>query len=265
MINVQAIYMDLFRALGRDHPDKVIVARTVVRDNKTYTWHYWVSPDEIKSGDRVIANHHNLPDDHPQKYKRFDFVSDAYNLLGDYDDSEDTPFGKWQKLLTTEREIALGEYTGDSDPMNAYLREDTIYQDNTREELEGQREKIEKAINDFEIPDPLTVHRVVGLDVLEKLKQAHREGGIFKDAAFCSTTAISGSFNPDPKQIHMVIHVPAGKGIGVWLAPISAYPDENELLLNHGMLFEIHSITPATKDRGPRVELTIVGRDPTHP
>lgn len=278
MINAQAIYMDLFRAMGKDHPDKVIVARTVVRDNKTYLWHYWVSPDEVQPNDIVIANHHNLPKDHPQKYKILMYEEEAYNLLGGvpyYEEdmdvvreirkNKDTPYGKWKSTMPATQEEALGDYTYESDAMNIYLRKDEIYnKDHPRDKLEKHRELMEEAISNFEIPEPITVYRVVGLHMLDTFIQAQSEGGIFKDSGFCSTAVVKGSFG-NIHELQLVIHVPAGKGIGAWVAPLSEFPEENELLLNHGTLFEIHKITPETKNHGPIVELTVIGRDPSHP
>ena len=257
------LFMDLLKALGKDNPTKVLVAQTVSREGKTFIQHFWVSPDEVKHDDKVVVNYQNLPDNHPQKYQKLSFVDEAYDLLGDWED-DSKPFGKWKQQLSRDDEMALGEYTEDSHPMNHYLREDAPNLYKTLEEVELDRERMEKAINEFEIPEPLTVYRRVGLHMLEQIEQAQKAGGIFKDSAFCSTAVINGSFG-NPKDLQMIIRVPAGKGIGAWLAPLSEFPEENELLLNHGTLFEIHNITPATDKRGPIVEMTVVGRDPSHP
>lgn len=262
MIDYQSIHLELLKALGKDNSNKMLVARTVYRDNKTFIQHFWVNPDEVKRDDRIVTKYPNVPDN-SQKYHHLEWESDAYDLLGDWGDTT-KPFGKWKEKMPLTHEQALEEYTYNSDSMNNYLRYDKTYDDAIRQNLETDRKRIEDAMSSFEIPEPLTVHRAVGVEMLEKFEQAQKFGGIFKESAFCSTTVIEGSFGGREK-LQMVIDVPPGKGIGAWVAPLSEFPEEAELLLNHGTLFEVHNITPATKEHGPIVELTVVGRDPSHP
>ena len=80
--------------------------------------------------------------------------------------------------------------------------------------------------------------------------------GIYKDSGFVSTTPIQGSYFLDAESIiNLRIKVPAGKGIGAWVAPISVVSSENELLLRRDLDFKV--LTDLSKIDRQSKEITI--------
>ena len=54
--------------LRKDHSHQVLVERIETNKNgTTYRHKHWVNPDQVKSTDKVLRGHHNLPKGHPQK------------------------------------------------------------------------------------------------------------------------------------------------------------------------------------------------------
>ena len=91
--------------------------------------------------------------------------------------------------------------------------------------------------------------------MLDVYKQAPNR--IFHDEGFTSTTPFkTGNFG----NVDVEILIPAGKGAGMWVEPISQYKGENEFLLNRGTKFKVLSIDES--GARPLVKLEVIGRDP---
>ena len=65
----------LSKGVPLDTSKLVRVERTYIVNGKEVTTHKWISPDEVEPQHKVVENHHNLPQDHPQ-YKPLQFAED---------------------------------------------------------------------------------------------------------------------------------------------------------------------------------------------
>ena len=100
---------------------------------------------------------------------------------------------------------------------------------------------LDSAIEKYDLEKPLVVYRTVRMSALNNILS--NGDGTFRDKSFSSTTVIRDGFNlGNEPSVIMVIKVPAGKGHGAWVKPISEIPDENEFLLARGSMFNIDSI-----------------------
>lgn len=282
MIKSETLKQELLALLIKSF-DRVLVEREKIvhKDGKTFLQHFWVSPDEVKHDDVVRYNRHLLADDHPQRHNHSDDITDYHeftseedieNILGDLT-SEDKPFTRWFDNRTVGEKRSVEEYTGGPcEAINKYLRGILKIVDaltNTDEYWDTRMAKrilptipyLDKTISRFEVPIPIKVHRVVSINMLQTFIDASKsKDGIFVEDGYCSTTLLQGSFGDEETDINMVINVPPGKGIGAYLDPVSEYSGEYEFLMARGTMLKIHSITPATKDRGPVIHAEAVGR-----
>ena len=150
---------------------------------------------------------------------------------------------------------------------------DEVLDKHVREHTELTEEeiiKLDKAISQYVLDSDLVVHRSILRQDIEQFLEA--PDGIWQDHGFGSTTLVKGSYNtnhdsntvPGKKdkkypKIETKILIPKGKGRGVWLAPVSEFPNENEFLLARGTQFRIHNI----KQTGPHsyyIEMEAIGR-----
>lgn len=285
MIDYRAIKLHLLQVLAKSF-NKVLVEKTVKRDNKIFTQHFWVNPDEVtpESGYKVRYNRHLLSDDHPQRHQTNDditnyheFVSeeDIENILGGLMTDENLPFTKWSKHQVVGEKRAIREYTGGPcEAINKYLRgifkvaaalankDEGAYWDTSMvKRILPVIPYLDRVISRFETPVPMRVYRVVSKNMLQKFIDAQQsKDGIFVEDGYCSTTLLQGSFGDEEEDITMVIDVPPGVGIGAYLDPVSEYGGEYEFLMARGTMFKVHHITLATKDHGPVVHMEAIGR-----
>lgn len=251
---------------SESHYGEVQVEHTITRNGTTYTEHYWTSPENVKHGDRIIGGFHNLPKDHlmyhdesPKSYKTFQTAGASMLYFGNNEKITLKPYGKWASKLTALHKVLLYKYTHGFDKgFNSYLRgllhvkgmQDTV------KKLNKAIHDMEKSIDEFELKDNIIVHRKVSSSMLKEFINAPH--GLWQDDGFCSTSTVKGSYTGklEGGVINLVIKVPAGKGRGAWLAPLSHFPNENEFLLNRGTKFRINKI------RGDTVEMEVIGREP---
>lgn len=281
MINSKTLKQELLALLIKSF-NKVLVEKTVKRDGKTFIQHFWVVPEKVEHTDKVRYNRHLLANDHPQRHNHNDDITDFHefsseedieNILGGLMSDDDSPFIKWFNHRVLGEKKAIEEYTGGPcRAINKYLRgifkipdalanTDKYWNINMLKRIIPILPYLDKTISKFETPIPICVHRVVSLDMLQTFVDAQKsKDGIFVEDGYCSTTLLQGSFGDDETDINMVIDVPPGIGIGAYIDPISEYSGEYEYLMARGTMFKIHSITPATKDRGPVVHMEAVGR-----
>lgn len=58
----------------------------------------------------------------------------------------------------------------------------------------------------------------------------------------------------------MVIDVPAGKGVGAWIAPLSGTEEEYEFLLQRGTKFRIKSVLESNNKT--EIHMEVIGNEP---
>lgn len=281
MINFKTLKRDLLSLLIKSF-SKVLVERTIVRDNKTFIQHFWINPEKVEHDDKVRYNRHLLSDDHPQRHKHNDDITDYHqftseedieNILGGLMSDSDMPFIKWLDHRVVGEKRAVEEYTGGPcEAINKYLRgifkvsdaltnKDEYWNTRMLKRIIPILPYLDRTISRFETPIPMKVYRVVNLDMLQTFVDAQNsKDGIFVEDGYCSTSLLEGSFGDEETNITMVIDVPPGVGIGAYIDPVSKYGGEYEFLMARGTMLKIHSITPATKDHGPIVHAEAVGR-----
>lgn len=195
----------------------------------------------------------------PQRvYRSFKDKTEAYDYFGT--DKADTgkPFGEWIAVTGKREQNAVVKYTSNYyTEMNGWLRgfkDDSSF---TAKKLAQFKRTIlycESALEKSVLPDDILVHRQAGKAMLDLYKNA--PNGIFHDEGFTSTTPIKGSFSG---SIDIELFIPAGKGAGMWVDPISKYKGENEFLLNRGTKFKVVEIDESGKR--PLVRLEVIGRE----
>lgn len=280
MIEFKMLKQDLLNILTKSF-HKVLVEKTVERDGKTFREHYWVSPDKIKPDEKVRYNRHLLADNHPQRHKYEDDLmnhiecyteEDIAKIFGDLIGT-DGPLSEWFDHKTFGEMKSIKIYTGGPckainsylrgiyDPEDAKTNKDDYWNTRMLKLAVSTIQQLDKAISRFDTPVPIRVRRVVSKDMLPQfIEAAHNKDGIFVEDGYCSTSLLQGSFGDEEVDISMVIDVPAGRGIGMYIDPLSEYPGEYEYLMARGTMLKIKSITPATKTHGPIIEMEAVGR-----
>lgn len=169
---------------------------------------------------------------------------------------------------------------------NAFVRDLGCPDDGGRvfapSELNGVKkfvDTLDGAIAKSELTTPIMVHRKVLLfpPMIDALTELQRSGNnILTDKGFCSTTAVESSLHngslsygdSTDGQVIFHIKVPAGKGVGAWIAPIAPdkYADQNEFLLPRGTQFkcttDISKINWKNINPGEQVHinLEVIGR-----
>ncbi|MFV9828708.1 TopI - like protein YobL [Bacillus velezensis] len=149
-------------------------------------------------------------------------------------------YDKWINSLTAEEKQALIDYTGDYyEDINAYLR-------GVNSSLNGinptKITDIHSALEKAKIPEDIVVYRGTDLIALRKIlprDEVLTEGLInnlvgqrIKDDAFTSTALLKESAF-DYKKVSYSINVPKGTN-GAYIAKVSHFPEEAEILLNSG-------------------------------
>jgi hypothetical protein len=144
---------------------------------------------------------------------------------------------------TIRQKTALKHYTGSSySEMNGYLRGRTSsISDYSLEAIDGSRQGMRPTT------EPILVQRGTGLDQFSELGVSSGGGSFvwgltgktFKDEGFLSTSAGGrAAFGGEAK---LEIECPIGTPMA-YVAPISNYPSENEMLLQAGMKYKILNV-----------------------
>lgn len=250
-----------------DHPGQVEVVRYVTRKGSTFPEHYWVNPDEVSHDDKVVQGHHNLPNDHPQRYKKFENSAEAYAYMGDIGE-KGLPYDNWEKTLTKEESQAVIAYTG-----TEYYHEinGTMRGTRKRNKVVGERlnvikrliNSIKSALDKFDLKDDILVYRRTNIRMYKKYLEAYNNGGLYYEKGFLSTTLVKSSFGKG--RCDIVIKVPKGKGRGAWIAPRSLFrpkQEENEFLLNSDQMFIVKAVHPPKEGKNALVELELIDVKP---
>ena len=230
MIEYRNVKFNLLRS------DKILVIRMVTRDGGTFPEHYWVTRDEMKKDDLVLHDPQN------SKYFCCKNVEDMNRILKDN-------YQEWFNNATPEEKNAIIEYTRNAyKEINAHLRWMSGHKMTdssgkvTAETFEYIKE-LDKAIDNYELKQDITVHRVVDVGWLRDLHK-HTHCKIYQDPAFLSTSVLRDphSTNTESVNVHCIIQVPSGKGRGIFIRPISEFPEENEFLLRRDVAYLVESV-----------------------
>lgn len=151
----------------------------------------------------------------------------------------------WLATLTGTQRSAVVSYTGSAyEAMNDYLRANGAYDasDRTKQLIKQCQAALKKA----SLPEEVIVRRGSGYNMLKELgmdiSEANKDkliGGIVQDLGFLSTS-------PDPgggfsSGIEYVIKIPEGSQ-AMYVAPISQFHSERELLVNCGGKFMVDDV-----------------------
>lgn len=151
----------------------------------------------------------------------------------------------WLATLTGTQRSAVVSYTGSAyEAMNDYLRANGAYDasDRTKQLIKQCQAALKKA----SLPEEVIVRRGSGYNMLKELgidiSEANKDklvGGIVQDLGFLSTSPDpSGGFS---SGIEYVIKIPEGSQ-AMYVAPISQFHSERELLVNCGGKFMVDDV-----------------------
>ena len=151
----------------------------------------------------------------------------------------------WLATLTGTQKSAVVSYTGSAyEAMNDYLRAKGVYDvsDRTKQLIKQCQAALKKA----SLPEEVIVRRGSGYNMLKELgidiSEANKDkliGGIVQDLGFLSTSPDpSGGFS---SGIEYVIKIPEGSQ-AMYVAPISQFHSERELLVNCGGKFMVDDV-----------------------
>lgn len=151
----------------------------------------------------------------------------------------------WLATLTGTQKSAVVSYTGSAyEAMNDYLRAKGAYDasDRTKQLIKQCQAALKKA----SLPEEVIVRRGSGYNMLKELgvdiSEANKDkliGGIVQDLGFLSTSPDpSGGFS---SGIEYVIKIPEGSQ-AMYVAPISQFHSERELLVNCGGKFMVDDV-----------------------
>lgn len=151
----------------------------------------------------------------------------------------------WLATLTGTQKNAVVSYTGSAyKAMNDYLRANGAYDasDRTKQLIKQCQAALKKA----SLPEEVIVRRGSGYNMLKELgidiSEANKDklvGGIVQDLGFLSTSPDpSGGFS---SGIEYVIKIPEGSQ-AMYVAPISQFHSERELLVNCGGKFMVDDV-----------------------
>lgn len=151
----------------------------------------------------------------------------------------------WLATLTGTQKNAVVSYTGSAyEAMNDYLRANGAYDasDRTKQLIKQCQAALKKA----SLPEEVIVRRGSGYNMLKELgidiSEANKDklvGGVVQDLGFLSTSPDpSGGFS---SGIEYVIKIPEGSQ-AMYVAPISQFHSERELLVNCGGKFMVDDV-----------------------
>ena len=171
-------------------------------------------------------------------------------------------FDNWRANLKPDELTALKDYTGNLNKGSfGEFNEPLRKQKPLSEDLQNRLKSINNAMNNYDLPEDLTVYRGVtsemfgGLYDAEKIKKYYM-GRTIRDRGFVSTSAVKGK--QFKKGIQLKIRVPRGKGRGAFLSPFSRYQHEHEFLLKNSSSFKITNVYHDDSDDKTWVEMDLI-------
>ena len=151
----------------------------------------------------------------------------------------------WIAALTGTQKSAVVSYTGSAyQSMNDYLRANGAY--DTSDRTKQLIKQCQAALKKASLPEEVIVRRGSGYNMLKELNLDISEtnkdkliGGVVQDLGFLSTSPDpSGGFS---SGIEYVIKIPEGSQ-AMYVAPISQFHSERELLVNCGGKFMVDDV-----------------------
>lgn len=169
---------------------------------------------------------------------------------------------KWQLKLDSEEEDAVTWYTGSHySSMNGHLRFGKRISSSNLDAIENCTKALDKA----SLPKDTIVRRGSGYNMLEELgfsgsltpqQIADIVGATVTDKGFTSTSpASSGGFTDD---FNYIINVPKGSH-AMYVAPISEYRSEEELLIQRDSRYRIEGIELDESGMPRNIYMTLLG------
>lgn len=210
-----------------------------LKEQSGLTWNKWYEQN-IYNGD---GSNLNTTKKSKKKAKAFS-SADWYNSIKNNDMGKfESWCDDWLKNISRNEREGVHIYTSDAYiDMNNYLRKissDTSYKD----EIDWCTEALRKA----KLPEDVIVRRGSDYNMLKELGSYEMTeqnknrviGGLIRDKGFMSTSpSPNGGFSGN---IEYVIKVPKGSQ-AMYVANISAYESEQELLINRGGKFMIEDV-----------------------
>lgn len=251
-------------------------------DGKTYyipadmTYKQWQKSfvDGDKTGLQEVVS------DTDSSFKTFETPEQAYSYFGkrpeislrktnrkEYDRQKEvyqnSSYGIWYNAMETKQSVAITNYSGDDySAINGLLRgrmtknQVKLWDANSQYTTMENIENVTDAISQFELKDNIRVYRTCEEDVFRSLKKD--VGSVFIDDGFTSTSVLSTPVASG--NVTMVIDVPAGKGVGAWIAPLSGTEEEYEFLLQRGTKFRIKSVLESNNKT--EIHMEVIGNEP---
>lgn len=217
-------------------------------------------PKDYMSGFRDQTNQERRDEARNRNYKDFNNSSS---------DAEEKHFRgavkEWTSAMNDDEQSGVTTYTGSTyEKMNRYLREDKMGSGQDAY-MEGLINRAASGVSKFKLKDNLTVYRKSGDSIFSeigvKLGSSPSEfvkeinsfrNTVIRDKGFTSTSTRDSKWSG---KVHFEIQVPHGTNCA-YVASISHFSSENELLLNHGTRFKI--LGASLKGDVPVVRLLVV-------
>ena len=158
-------------------------------------------------------------------------------------------YSEWLNSLSIKEKQAVIDYTGDDYwNINSYLRGNS----NSLHNIDPNKiSEIQSALTKAKLPEDIVVYRGTDMNAIENVLKFDKYGEIMnidgivgkviKDDAFMSTAILKES-SFDNKRVSWVINVPQGSN-GAYVAKVSKYPNEAEILFNSGQEMIIKEVT----------------------
>ena len=156
-------------------------------------------------------------------------LNDAYLKLFDIGLKNGANYPRDEDVFPVEEimlEIILNELAEDD-----YFSED---------DLSEMTKNMDSAISKFDLEYNIKIYRRAEISLLKYFETILKVGGIFQDDGFISCTTLE--IGSTETEIEVVVLLPKGKGHGAYIAPMSAFPYENEFILSRGTIFKVVSI-----------------------
>lgn len=173
-------------------------------------------------------------------------------------DQGQTQYGKWENKLTDNEKTSFYQYTADSVYVNAYLKGNTPEDSKVIKQIEY----MDEALNETSVPQYIYVYRRTNVSELKvdgitnNSQLRNPDGSLNQDTIqtiadkFTNNQLlpydqfINTSVSQDPSSMFLErpilfhLQVPAGEEAG-YIADVSGFPDEVELLIEHGYTLQI--------------------------
>lgn len=189
-------------------------------------------------------------------YDKFDRIMGERDKF--YSNSFDELYSKIGESGKKDLTYAVDYYSsGEYEYINGMLRGQTINADEqTQKDMKRYTEKLQNAIEDFEIPENIKLYRNISITALRDLGVEEKnikelEGMTYNEKGFSSTSMDKdvalefgkGQFERSgDKQILFEIDVPKGKNRGIPVYNLSNFEHEQEVLLKDDSNFRINKV-----------------------